>query len=203
MEKAKKLFLTILRNKKTSRPDFRSAAHTLSDILAHETLTQIQMQEISIETPIDKTIGIKIKPQIILIPILRSGITMLEPFLRYFKDAKVGVVGLQRDEETAQAHLYYNKIPPIKPNDMLIILDPMIATGGTGIETIKILKQMGVIEKQIIFASIICSKKGIDTITSQFPNITILTAAIDATLNNKKFIVPGLGDFGDRYFGTE
>lgn len=203
METAKKLFLTILRNEQTSRPDFRKAALTLSDILAHEAVAHVPVEKIDIETPIAKTTGTTIGPNIILIPILRSGIIMVEPFLKYFQNAKIGVVGLKRNEETAQANLYYNNIPPTHPDDVIIILDPMIATGGTGIETLKILRNMGVDEKKIIFASIICSQEGVDKVTSQFPEITILTAAIDAELNNKKFIIPGLGDFGDRYFGTE
>jgi len=203
MEKVKKIFLTVLRNKKTTRPEFRKAAHTLSHILAHEAMTYIETQAIDIETPIEKSTGTTIKPSITLVPILRSGIIMVHPFLHYFQNADIGVVGLKRDEKTAQAHLYYNNIPPIKHPTKIIILDPMIATGGTGIETLKIVKTMGVKEEDIIFASIICSQEGVDTVKSQFPNITILTAAIDEKLNKQKFIVPGLGDFGDRYFGTE
>jgi len=203
LEKIKKIFLTKLRNKKTNRPEFQEASHTLSHILAHETMSHIETEKIEIETPIEKTYGIKIKPSIILVPILRSGITMVSPFLYYFKNAKVGVVGLKRNEKTAQAHLYYNNIPPAKKDDKIIILDPMIATGGTGIETLKILKNKGVEEKNIIFTSIISSKEGINIILSEFPNIKIITAETDEILNQNKFIVPGLGDFGDRYFGTE
>jgi len=203
MENAKKLFLTILRDKHTSRPQFRKAADTLSGILAHEALNHIPMKEITIETPMEKTTGIAIACPVILVPILRSGITMVEPFLHYFYDAKIGVVGLKRDEQTAKAHLYYNNIPPAKSEDTIIILDPMIATGGTGIETIKTVKDKGIKEERIIFASIICSPEGIANVRSYAPNITILTAGIDKRLNDKKFIVPGLGDFGDRYFGTE
>jgi len=203
MENVKNVFLTILRDKYTTRPAFRNAARTLSQILAQEAMAHIATESVAIETPMEKTTGIKLQPSITLIPILRSGITMVEPFLDYFTDAKIGVVGLKRDEKTAQAHLYYNNIPLIDKNTKIIILDPMIATGGTGIETLKILKEKGIQEKDIIFASIICSKDGIQKVQSQFPNITIITAAVDETLNQKKFIVPGLGDFGDRYFGTE
>jgi len=203
MEKAKKIFLTVLRNKNITRPEFRETADTLSHLLANEAMTHIETKTINVETPIKKTTGIALKPSVLLVPILRSGITMVHPFLHYFKDAKIGVVGLKRDEETAQANLYYNNIPPIKTDDQVIILDPMIATGGTGIETLKILTGMGIPQKNIIFASIVCSPEGIEAIKSQFPDITILTAGIDEKLNKDKFIVPGLGDFGDRYFGTE
>ena len=203
MEKIKKIFLTILRDKKTSRPEFRKTAHTLSEILAHEAMLHFDTEQFDIETPMAKTVGTKLKPSIILVPILRAGITMVEPFLHYFKDAKIGVVGLKRDEKTAQAHWYYENIPPIEKNTKIIILDPMIATGGTGIEVLKKLKEKGVKQEDILFASIVCSPEGIEIIKSQFPNITILTAAVDEKLNKDKFIIPGLGDFGDRYFGTE
>jgi len=203
MEKIKKIFSTILRDKTTTHPEFREAAHTLSQILAHEAIAHIETEQFNIETPIEKTAGTRLKPSVILVPILRSGITMVHPFLHYFKNAKIGVVGLKRDEKTAQAHWYYENIPSIDKNTKIIILDPMIATGGTGIEVLKMLKERGVKEEDIIFASIVCSPEGINNIKSQFPNITILTAAVDEKLNKNKFIVPGLGDFGDRYFGTD
>ena len=113
---------------------------------------------------------------------------MLPAFLSFFLDATIGVVGLKRDEKTAKAHLYYNNIPAIEKMSQIIILDPMIATGGTGIETIKILKNKGVEEKDIIFASIVCAPEGIDVIRAEFPNIKILTASIDKKLNKEKFI---------------
>jgi len=203
MEKAKTIFLSKLRDKNISRHEFRETACTLAEIIAHETLEHVETEKIDIETPIASAQGIKIKPHVILIPILRSGITMLEPFLKYFKDATVGIVGLKRDEETAIAHMYYNNIPPIPDNHKIIILDPMIATGGTAISTLEILKKRGIKEKNIIFASIISAPEGLETIRSDFPDITILTAGIDDKLSKDKFIVPGLGDFGDRYFGTE
>lgn len=203
MEQIKKIFLTILRDKNTSRAEFRRTADTISHLLAHEAATHIETQEINIQTPITKATGITFKPPIVLVPILRSGITMLHAFLSYFLDAKIGVVGLKRDEKTAQAHLYYNNMPPMEKNSKVIILDPMIATGGTGIETLNILKNKGIEEKNIIFASIICAPEGIKEIADKFPHIKILTATIDEKLNQEKFIVPGLGDFGDRYFGTE
>jgi len=203
MEKAKTIFLSILRDKNISRAKFRETARRLAEIIAHETLEHIETKTIPIETPIAPAQGVAIKPHIVLIPILRSGITMLEPFLDYFTKATVGVVGLKRDEKTAIAHMYYNNVPPIPDNHKIIILDPMIATGGTAVSTLEILKERGIKEENIIFASIICAPEGLQNIRSEFPKITILTAGIDDQLNKDKFIIPGLGDFGDRYFGTE
>lgn len=203
MEKIKKLFLTKLRDKNISRTDFRNAAYAISHIMAQESLAHVETKTIDVQTPIAPTKGIKLKPSVTLIPILRSGMVMLRPFLHYYKDAQIGIIGLKRDEQTAKAHLYYQNIPPIKPEDTVIIIDPMISTGGTGIETLRILKQLGVKEKNIIFASIICAPEGIEAMLAEFPLITILQAGIDEKLNQDKFIVPGLGDFGDRYYGTE
>jgi len=203
MEKAKTIFLSILRDKNISREKFRETANILAELIAHEALDHIQTEKTTIETPLATAQGLKIKPHILLIPILRSGITMLEPFLKYFQKATVGVVGLKRDEETAIASMYYNNIPSIPKDHKIIILDPMIATAGTGISTLQILKERGIKEEDIIFASIISAPEGLQSIRTKFPNITILTAGVDEKLNKNKFIVPGLGDFGDRYFGTE
>jgi len=203
MKQIKKIFLTILRNKTTTQAEFRKTADTLSHLLAHEASMYIETKEINIQTPLTNTTGIAFKQSIVLVPILRSGITMLSSFLYYFQDAKIGVVGLKRDEKTAQAHLYYNNMPIMEKNSQVIILDPMIATGGTGIETLKILRSKGIEEKNIIYTSIICAPEGIKKIMDEFPKIRILTAGIDTKLNKEKFIVPGLGDFGDRYFGTK
>jgi len=203
MKRVKELFLTTLRDKTISRSEFRQNAYALSHIIAQESLTHVETEKTIVETPIATTTGIKIKPPIMLVPILRAGMVMLRPFLHYYEDAKIGVIGLKRDEKTAIAHLYYENIPPSTSYDTVIILDPMISTGGTGIKTIEILLSKNILEEKIIFASIICSPEGIKAMTDKFPKIKILQAGIDEKLNKDKFIVPGLGDFGDRYYGTE
>ena len=203
MKNAKQLFMTILRDKNTSSYGFRQAADRLSHILAHEAADYMTTKKIKLQTPIDSTVGIELAQPIVLIPILRSGITMLPVFLNYFPDATVGVVGLKRDEKTSVAHWYYENLPPLTGTEQIIILDPMIATGGTGIEILKKLKEHGVSQDQILFVSIVCAPEGLEAIRSEFPDIAIITVSVDDHLNDKKFIVPGLGDFGDRYFGTE
>ncbi|MFC1845529.1 uracil phosphoribosyltransferase [Candidatus Dependentiae bacterium] len=203
MEHAKQIFMTILRDKKTSRPKFRQASNRLANILAHEAAAHLSVKKTSIETPIDSATGITFANPIVLVPILRSGITLLHAFLHYFENATVGVVGLKRDEETAQAHWYYENLPPLTGKEQIIILDPMIATGGTGVETLRKLKEHGITQDRILFVSVVCAPEGLEAIRAEFPDIKIITVAIDDHLNAKKFIVPGLGDFGDRYFGTE
>ena len=203
MKQTQEYLLSILRNKETSRALFRSTAHLISRLLAFEVLDKIALSKTTITTPVGTTSGLSLSQRIVIVPILRSGITMVEPFLEIFPDACVGVVGLHRDEKTAQACWYYENLPPTSENDRIIIVDPMIATGGTGFETLTLLKKHNANLSTCIFANIISAPEGIKHIKCHFPDITIITAATDSHLNDKKFIVPGLGDFGDRYFGTE
>lgn len=187
----KDTLVTILRDKNTSIDQFRKASEKLGFILASEVSQYLEKQNSSI------------KNNIVLIPILRSGIAFLVPFLNVFEKARVGFVGLQRDEKTAIAKLYYDKIPPISQDDDVILLDPMIATGGSAIDALEILKKKGAREEKIIFVSIIGSIEGLELVQTKFPKIKIIVPAIDKKLDSKKFIVPGLGDFGDRFFGTD
>jgi uracil phosphoribosyltransferase len=198
----KEVLLTKLRNKKTDIADFRRNATKLAFLLAHEVGNILEKKTIDIETSIEKTKGVELQNDIILIPILRSALSMVPPFIHMFPYAKVGVIGLRRDEETFQPKMYYKQFPTITKSDNVVILDPMIATGGSGSETIRILKEGGVPEENIIFANIIAAKPGIENIKKVYPKIKIISVHEDQKLNDKKFIVPGLGDFGDRFFGT-
>lgn len=202
MKQAEIYLLSILRDKNSDRVTFRNAAKNLSQLLAYRTFDHISMKRITIDTTLTETDGFILAKRIVIIPILRSGITMLEPFLSVFTEAVVGVVGLKRDEITAQAHWYYHNIPPLQHNDQIIVIDPMIATGGTGYETLTMLKKLGAPLSDALYVSIISSPEGLSRINREFPTVTVITAACDSHLNDKKFIVPGLGDYGDRYFGT-
>jgi uracil phosphoribosyltransferase len=199
----KNLLITKLRDKNTSRAEFRYVAMQLAGLLALEAESIIETKKISVETPITKTTGLKIGKNIILIPILRSGLALLPAFIEQFPNSAVGVVGMKRDEKTAIPHLYYKNIPKISKTDQVIILDPMIATGGSGTDTIKIITEMGVDQKQIIFVGVIAAPEGIKVMSKTYPDIKIIVAITDEGLTSKKFITPGLGDFGDRFFGTE
>lgn len=203
MNSPKNLFLSVLRNKKTTRPIFRTTAEQLSNILALEALHQLPTATTSLETPLAPTSGTTLQCDIMLIPILRSGITMLPTFLHYLPEASIGVIGVRRDETTAEPYLYYKNLPPFTNNTYVIILDPMIATGGTGKMALSMLADLGIPQEHILFCSIICAPEGIERLKQHFPRVTYITTAIDKELNPHKFIVPGIGDFGDRYFGTE
>lgn len=163
----------------------------------------IQTKELVVEkvkTPIGTIKTKRIAGSYVVVPVLRSGIAMLYPSLQLLPDAKVGFAGLVRDETTAVAHEYYWNIPKIGKNNSVIIIDPMLATGGTILHVLKkiILEN----PKDIWIVSIVATAQGIKKVHDIFPDIQIITASIDEGLNNKNYIVPGLGDFGDRYFGT-
>lgn len=203
LKNSKQVFSTILRNKNTTLIEYRRATKKVASALALESMNHIEFQEIMIETPLAPIAGIEEKFSVVLLPIIRSGLCLLPTFLDYFENAKVGFVGLARDEETAQAHWYYKKLPQLNGQEYIIILEPMLATGGTATQVLQELKKSGADMNKIIFVSVVCAPGGIEKINSEFPEVKIITVAVDTHLNDKKFIVPGLGDFGDRYFATE
>jgi uracil phosphoribosyltransferase len=196
-------WMTILRDEKTERAVFRTASYQVARIMAYKIAQKISVQKLTVETPISSASGLTFTHSPLLVPILRSGMAMLPAFLDIFPDAPVGVVGLKRDEKTAIAHWYYENVPPFDPSSQIVILDPMIATGGTGIETLTFLAKKGALQKNIMYASIVSAPEGIELIKREFPEIDIMCAAQDKGLTKDKFIIPGLGDFGDRFFGTE
>lgn len=198
----KELLLTILRDKNTKTADFRKSADDLALILANEAAEFLPKEKFSIQTPLAKTAGYKFKNDIILVPILRAGLALLPAFLKTFPEAKVGFVGLKRDEKTFKSHLYYKNIPKTSKNDNVIILDPMLATGGSLVETIKILLDSGTKQEKIIYVGVVSAPEGIKNLKKNFPKIKTVIAAHDQKLNKQKYILPGLGDFGDRYFSS-
>lgn len=198
----RELLLTILCDKKTSTADFRKAANDLAVILANETAHCLEKQKISIRTPLAKTAGYKIKNNIVLVPILRAGLALLPEFSKTFPDASVGFIGLKRDEKTYEAKLYYKNLPQISLKDNVVILDPMLATGGSLVEAIKILKSAGAKEEKIIYVGVVSAPEGLSNLKKHFPKIRTIIAARDQKLNKHKYILPGLGDFGDRYFNN-
>lgn len=204
MDKLAELLMATLRNEKTTMAEFRIAADKLAYLLVHEAAQHLHTQMQPITTPLHKqTEGAFLRENIVLIPILRSGLALLPAFMRYFINARIGFVGLKRDEKTAIAHLYYKKLPPITPTDQVLVLDPMIATGGSGSSTLEIVTQFGINQEQIIFVGVIAATAGLEQIKRKFPDVKVVVAAQDPELNAAKYIIPGLGDFGDRYFGSE
>jgi uracil phosphoribosyltransferase len=192
-----------LRRKELTRAEFRLHAHQLAHCLAQQAVDHLKPTPIKVTTPFGKADGIAFTQPLVLVPILRSGLVLLPAFVELFPDAAIGCVGLRRDEKTAIATLYYNNLPKLTGNEQIIMLDPMIATGGSSCATLEILTKQGIAQRNILFVAVIAAQQGLDVVKNAFPGITTIVAAVDKELNPKKFIVPGLGDFGDRYFGTE
>lgn len=191
--------LTHLRDKSTSTQDFRIYAEKISSILIFEASRDLATRKKSIETPLEKMDGEVIAAQVVIATIFRAGLAMLGPAVTLFPSTPVGFIGLERDEKTAVAKEYYWKMPEITNDSIVLLLDPMLATGGSLIHVLEKIKEA----KEIRIVTIISAPEGIRAVNNAFPNVRIVTGAIDKKLNDKKFIVPGLGDFGDRYFGTE
>lgn len=192
--------LTKLRDRNTTMVDFRQASDKLAAIIAAEIASNILEEPISIHTPLKEAMGKKITQEVVLIPILRAGFALLPSFLRFFENARVGFIGIQRDKK-ASPHLYYEKIPLLTAKDRIIILDPIVATGGSTLMTLQKLTREGGSADKITLVGMVAAPEGLNAIRSAFPQVEIKVAAVDEGLDENKYIVPGLGDFGDRYFG--
>jgi uracil phosphoribosyltransferase len=169
-------------------------------LLAYAATSELKTTDLPIETPLQKMIGQKLLHRIGLVPILRAGISMVEPMLDLIPGSEVWHLGFYRDEETAQPVHYYSKLPPSSPVDVAFILDPMLATGGSAAMACQTMKDWGV--GVIKMLSIIAAPEGIERLVAEFPDTEIHTCVVDERLNENKFIVPGLGDAGDRIFNT-
>ncbi|MBF8263834.1 MAG: upp [Parachlamydiales bacterium] len=198
----KEIFLTTLRQSATPPTAFRQAAGELSRLLAAEASRLIPTQTIQIQTPLSKATGARLSHRVILTTILRSGLAMLPSFQELFPAAPIGFFGMRRDEKTAIPRLYYQNLPKITRDDWVFLLDPMLATGGSSFLALEILADAGASPSQCVLVSIVAAQPGVDVIRKKFPALKLVMGAIDPSLNDRKFIVPGLGDFGDRYFDT-
>lgn len=192
--------MTILRDKNTGTEFFRSAVKRISNILAVEIARSFHLQEINVETPLEITQGYMVDQEIVLIPILRAGLGMVSGFLEVIPEAKVGHIGLQRDENTLIPVEYYYKTPKDISDSFVILLDPMLATGGSASEAVNYLKKKGA--RQIVFSCLVASPEGLKKLFEVHSEIKIYGASLDRQLNDKGYILPGLGDAGDRTFGT-
>lgn len=198
----KAALLTTLRDRNTAQNEFRKASDKLAELLAAETAEHIEMQRTVVETPIAKTTGYKAAHGVVLIPILRAGMALLPAYMRLFDEARVGFFGIRRDEATAQPFLYYENLPFIDKNDQIIVLDPMLATGGSAVLVLHKLVSKGIAPDRITLVSIIAAPQGIAFVKHSYPEVQVQVAVQDEGLNDQKFIVPGLGDYGDRYYGV-
>ena len=193
--------LTIMRDENTNAQLFRSCLKTVSYYLACQATQHLTTKPIKIKTPICPTIGHKLKDHIVLVPILRAGLGMVDPFRDMIPNARIGHIGLYRDEKTKRPVHYYCKMPKEIKGGVVILLDPMFATGHSAGDAVDLLKQYQ--PKKIIFASIVAAPEGVKYFIKKHPDVMCYTAALDKKLNKDKYIVPGLGDAGDRIFGTK
>lgn len=194
--------LSILRDKGTGTKEFREVAGEIASILCYEATRDAKLTDTEVETPIQKTNVKKLdENQYAFVPILRAGLSMVDGVLKMIPNAKIGHVGLYRNEETLEPVPYYFKVPKDIENREVILLDPMLATGGSAIDAISQIKKTGV--KKIKFLSIIAAPEGIAKVEDVHPDVQIYSASLDSHLNENGYIVPGLGDAGDRIFGTK
>lgn len=201
--KYERILMTQLRDKNTSTEKFREAANRLSELLVHRIVECLPTKEVQIETPVNSFKGECLSGKIEFVSIMRSGDALLDTFSKHFPEAIINKILVQRDEETAEPLFKYMRLSStISTCDTVIITEPMIATGGTLSYVIALLKERGVHEENIVVASVLSAPEGLKKLSTLFPSIKVITVVIDDCLNDRKFISPGLGDFGDRYFGT-
>lgn len=192
--------LAVIRDVDTGHKAFRELATEITKFVCYEALKNIKTKEVRVATPVGEATCRKIDTDIVVIPILRAGIGMLEGILELVPTARVGFVGLYRDENTKLPVTYYERYPPQIKGGTCIVIDPMLATGGSTAAAISLLKEKGA--DNIVVVCIVTCPEGIDLVKEAHPDVRIYAAAIDERLNEKKYIVPGLGDAGDRLFGT-
>ncbi len=192
--------LSILRDRATGTASFRQHAKIVSTILVVEAAKAIATRECEIETPLATATGHVIDDKVVVVPVLRAGLAMLFAAQDLLLDVPVGFLGLERDEHTAVAREYYQKFPGRLDGYRAMVLDPMLATGGSLDDTVTAVKQRGC--EDISLVCVVAAPEGIERVFAEHPNVELFTGAIDAGLDEHKYIVPGLGDFGDRYFGT-
>jgi uracil phosphoribosyltransferase len=193
-------YLAALRAADTPPPEFRRLVQCVSTLILCEATKDLQTQPVELRTPLTRMQGRTLRERIRLVPILRAGLGMVEAALDLLPEAEVWHLGLYRDEQTAQPVKYYEKVPPESAVDLAIVLDPMLATGGSATAALETIRQWGA--RRVKLLSILASDEGVRRVAAEFPEADIYIGEIDPELNAAKFIVPGLGDAGDRMFGT-
>jgi uracil phosphoribosyltransferase len=188
-----------LRDKRTGPDEFRSLSRKVITLLLYEATADLPVRRGTVETPLGPAEVSWMEEEIVAVPVLRAGLGLLGPVLELLPKVSVGYIGLERDEDTAVARIYYNKLPPLA-GKVPLLLDPMLATGGSGARAIDLIKEAGGRDSR--FVCVVAAPEGVSIIEERHPEIGIFAAALDSGLNDRAYIVPGLGDFGDRLFGT-
>ncbi|TMD51526.1 MAG: uracil phosphoribosyltransferase [Chloroflexi bacterium] len=188
-----------LRDKRTPPDEFRSLSRKVISLLLYEATADLPVHQDRVETPLGPAEVEIVEKEVVAVPVLRAGLGLLGPVLELLPKVSVGYIGLERDEETAVARIYYNKLPPLK-GKVPLLLDPMLATGGSGARAIDLIKEAG--GEDCRFVCVVAAPEGVRVVEERHPEVKIFAAALDQGLNDRAYIVPGLGDFGDRLFGT-
>lgn len=192
--------LAELRSRETRPEEFRALARKIMTFLLYEATADLPTRRRVVETPLRPTEAACIDAEVVAIPVLRAGLGILSPVLELLPRVSVGYIGLERDEVTAVARIYYKKLPPLEGR-VPILLDPMLATGGSAARALQLIEEAGGRDARMI--AVVAAPEGVRELERDHPGVSIFTAALDEGLNDRAFIVPGLGDFGDRLFGTE
>lgn len=192
--------LTVLRRAETPHGEFRKKVSDAAAILAYEAMREIELDEVPIETPLESTTGYAVADEVIVVPIMRAGLGMVDGFVRYVPEARVGHLGMQRDEQTKRPIDYYSNIPNGIAQAHVFVVDPMLATGGSATSAIQHLKGHGA--RRFTFACLVAAPEGVERLNKLHDDVHIVTATLDRGLDANAFIRPGLGDAGDRIFGT-
>ena len=193
--------LTQMRKTKTGTKDFRENLDEIAELMAYEVCRDLPVQPVEIETPVAPCVGYELSKEVIIVPILRAGIGLLDGIRRLVPTAKVGFIGLYRDEETLEPHEYFTKFPKGLEDAVVMVVDPMLATGGSAVAALDAIKARGA--KNIKLVCLVGVPEGVKAVQTAHPDVDIYLAAMDDHLNERGYIVPGLGDAGDRIFGTK
>ena len=192
--------LTRLRDKQTGSQEFRRVLSEVAALMIYEATRSLEVKSVSVTTPLTRTRGFKLRREVILIPILRAGLGMLDSILQLIPHARVGFIGLKREETSLRAVAYHKSLPPDLRRFEVFLIDPMLATGGSAVAALNLLSESGA--KRVRMVNLVAATAGIRHVRTHYPDVPIFTAAVDRKLNRKGYIVPGLGDAGDRLFGV-
>jgi len=192
--------LTRLRDKRTGSQEFRRVLSEIAALMLYEATRSFAVVPISVTTPLARTSGVRLKREVVLVPVLRAGLGMLDSILQLIPHARVGFIGLKREESTLLATTYHKSLPPDLSQFEVVLIDPMLATGGSAVAAMDLLAELGV--RQVRMVNLVAAPEGIRRVHTHYPDLPIFTAAIDRKLNEKGYILPGLGDAGDRLFGV-
>ncbi|MFT5836742.1 MAG: uracil phosphoribosyltransferase [Candidatus Azotimanducaceae bacterium] len=193
-------YLTILRDYSTQASEFRRCCKGITEVIMVEVAKSLSVDYLDVTTPLEVTQGARLSSGVVFVPILRAGLGMLDPAMNIIPGSSVGYIGLERDEATAEANCYYSKMPDLSASSQVFVLDPMLATGGSAAQCVEQVKAHGA--KRVQMVCIIAAPEGVSAFEDAHPDVPVVAGKVDRQLNDQKYILPGLGDFGDRLFNT-